>query len=348
MARKDFYEVLGVPKAASKEEIKKAYRTLAKKHHPDKGGNEEVFKEIAEAYSVLGDEEKKLKYDRGGFDATGFGNGGFGGGFDMNDIFAQFFGGQRPNQNQPNRGSDLRIKITLNLQEVFTGVNKKVKYRKEVICGTCKGSGASVGSSVNVCADCGGSGQITRRKSTIMGSFITQDTCSSCGGTGKKIQTVCSTCNGQKVSFQEETLDLQIPRSLKNGDTLQYVGAGNASRNGGVNGNLFVIIEEEQDSILVRQESDLFSRSEISIFDAVFGKDLEIETIDGKGKIHVAPGTQSSTRLRIEGKGLYKAETDYRGDMYLDVFVFIPKDLNDEEKAVFEKLKDSENIKPKK
>lgn len=349
MARKDFYEVLGVPKAASKEEIKKAYRTLAKKHHPDKGGSEEAFKEISEAFSVLDDEEKKAKYDRGGFNSIpDFGAGGFGGGFNMDDFFGSFFGqGQRP-RSQPNRGGDLRIRVAVNLQEIFTGIVKKIIYKREATCGTCNGTGASVGSSVTTCTNCGGAGQTTRKINSILGVVITQETCRVCGGSGKIIQTVCPTCNGQKVTLQEESVDLQIPRSIKNGDVIQIPGAGSASRNGGANGHLLVLIEEEPDDLLIRQDSDLFSKSDISIYDAIFGKDLKIETIDGKGKIHIAPGTQSSTRLRIEGRGLYKAGTNYRGDMYLDVFVFIPKELTAEEKEVFEKIKDSENIKPKK
>jgi len=356
MARKDYYEILGVPKAASKEEIKKAYRTLAKKHHPDKGGKEDAFKEISEAFSILDDDDKRAKYDRGGYDVRDFGDGGFAGGFaggfNMDDILGQFFPGGRPQgwrrQNQPYKGSDLRVKIILNLHEIFTGITRKIKYKRENICNHCHGTGAANDSSVSVCGTCKGSGSIQKVKQTIVGTIVSHEICSTCGGTGKIIKTVCSVCNGQKIVVQEDSIDLQIPRSVRGGDILQFIGAGNASINGGVHGNLLVLIEEDHNELFIRQESDLFSKSEISIYDAIFGKNLEIETIDSKIKIHIEPGTQSSTRLRVEGRGLYKAGTDYRGDLYIDVFVFIPKDLTEEEKEIFEKLKDSGNIQPKK
>jgi len=358
MARKDYYEVLGVPKAATLEEIKKAYRMLALKYHPDKNPNnpdaEAHFKEIAEAYSVIGDEEKRKKYDQGGFNERDFpgGFGGFGGGFNMDDIFAQFFGahsGWKQRRPQSQKGSDLRIKISLNLEEVFFGITKKVKYRKEVVCNTCKGTGAANNSSVHTCGTCQGSGWVQKVKNTIVGTVVSQEQCSACGGTGKIIQTNCPTCGGEKVTIQEETVDITIPRSIKDGDMLSYAGAGNASKNGGPSGNLIVLIEEEKNENFTRQESELYSKHEISIYDAIFGKELEIKTVNGSTiKIVVPPGTQSGTRLRIEGRGMYKMGTNYRGDLYIDVIVYIPKELSNEEKQVFEKIKDSESIKPKK
>lgn len=358
MARKNYYEILEVPEAATAEEIKKAYRQLALKYHPDRNPDnpdaEAHFKEVAEAYSVLGDEEKRRKYDNGSQDFTGFpgGFGGFGGGFDMDDIFEQFFAGRRAGyqrKQQPQKGSDLRIKIPMNLKELFTGSTKKVKYKREAVCSACNGSGAASASSVHTCSTCNGSGWVQKVKNTIVGTVVTQEKCSDCGGSGKKVDSVCSVCGGRTVIFHEETIDLTIPRSVNGGDILSFAGAGNASRNGGVSGNLLVLIEEEPDQTFVRQESNLFMKFNISIYDAIFGKDIEINTIDGGTiKIAIAPGTQSGTRLRIEGKGMYKIAAETRGDLYIDVIVYIPERLTDKEKEVFEKLKDSENIKPKK
>jgi len=356
MARKDYYEILGVPKAASLDEIKKAYRKLALKHHPDKNpGNaqsEERFKEIAEAYSVIGDEEKRKRYDGGDFQGMPGGFGGFGGGFNVDDIFEQFFGGRNPFQQanqQHNRGTDLRMKITLDLEDVFSGITKKVKYKREVLCEVCKGTGAANDSSVHPCPDCQGSGWIKRVKNTMVGSFMSQEPCQNCGGSGKIIQATCSSCGGKKTTFKDEEVDLQIPRSVKNGDTLQFIGAGNVSKNGGPNGNLFVIVEEAFNDSVTRQDSELYTTCHLSICEAIFGKDLEVKTIEGGTiKVVITPGVQSGTRLRVEGKGMYKAGTNYRGDLYIDVRVFTPQNLSDKEKEIFEKIKDSENIKPRK
>ena len=353
MARKEYYEILEVPQAASQEEIKKAYRKLAMKYHPDKNpGDKDAearFKEIAEAYSVLSDEEKRRKYDNGGFDQmNGFGAGGF----DMNDIMSQFFGGRQGWTHNPNvarKGSDLRINIKLSLIEIFNGVTRKVKYKKEFVCHQCKGTGAATSPDVHICSTCHGSGWIQRMKNTIVGTVINQEQCPDCGGSGKRIQTVCSLCQGHKVIVKEEMIDLTIPRSVRNGDVLSFAGAGNTSKNGGPNGNLIVIIEEEHSETVARQESELFVRREISIYEAIFGKEMEVQTIDGGIiKVTIPPGTQSGQRFRVKEKGLYKMGTNYRGDMYIDIVVFIPTELSDEEKQIFEKIKDSENIKPKK
>ena len=360
MARKNYYEILGVPEAATAEEIKKAYRQLALKYHPDKNPNnpdaEAHFKEIAEAYSILGDEEKRKKYDRGGqsFEGFpgGFGGNGFGGGFEFDDIFEQFFSNRashwgQPRKPQPQKGSDLRIRIPLTLKEIFNGLTKKVKYRREILCKTCNGSGAAGASSVHICSTCNGSGWVQKVKNTIVGTMISQEKCSSCGGSGKVVDSFCSACHGGKTLLQEEMVELTIPRSVRAGDILSFEGAGNASKSGGANGNLLVLIEEEVDELFVRQESDLFMKCNISIYDAIFGKDIEIETIDGGTiKVAVAPGTQSGSHLRIEGKGMYRIGSNSRGDLYIDVIVYIPQTLTETEKEVLEKLKDSENIKP--
>lgn len=350
----DLYEILEIPKSASKEDIKKAYRRKAKLCHPDKGGNEEEFKKVSYAYSVLGDKEKRKKYDHGGQD---FGrdfsdfSGGFGRGFNMDDIFNQFFGAHRSDwgqrKPQPQKGSDLRIKISLNLKEIFNGLTKKVKYKREAICSVCNGSGAAKASSVHVCSTCHGSGWVQRVKNTIVGTVVSQEQCSVCGGSGKMVDSVCPTCGGRKTAPKEETVDLTIPRSVRGGDILSFAGAGNASKNGGINGNLLVLIEEEKNELFIRQESELLMKCNISIYDAIFGKNLEINTIDGGIiKIAISPGTQSGSRLRVEGRGMYKIGANVRGDLYVDIIVYIPQILTEKEKEILEQLKDSENIKP--
>jgi molecular chaperone DnaJ len=224
-----------------------------------------------------------------------------------------------------------------------------VKYKKEVICNTCKGSGAANDSSVHTCPNCQGSGWIQKVKNTIVGTVVSQEQCSNCSGTGKIVQTVCSTCGGKKVVMQEETVDLNIPRSVRDGDILQVVGAGNVSKNGGINGNLLILIEEEKNEHIFRQESDFFTRHDITICEAILGKELEVNTIEGGTvKVVIPPGTQSGARFRLKEKGLYKMGTNYRGDLYIDVIVFIPTNLSDEEKKIIEKIKDSDNIKPNK
>ena len=354
MAKKDYYEVLGLPKGASKEEIKKTYRKLAVKFHPDKNPNnpeaEEKFKEISEAYTILGDEDKRRNYDQGGYDmGGGFPGGGFDGfgGFQgFGDVFEQMFG-HRQGPPRPQNGSDLRMRISLSLEDLFSGVTKKIKYSRESICSTCGGSGAANDSSVHTCTNCNGSGWVTRTKNTILGSVVSREQCSVCSGTGKIVKAVCPTCSGAKVVHKEEVVDINIPRSVKNGDVLSVSGGGNASRFGGVNGNLLILISEEKNDMYVRQESELYANFNINICDAILGSELEIKTIDGSLiKFAIAPGTQSGTRLRIEGKGMYKVGTNYRGDLYVDIVVYIPKVLSDEEKKLIEALKDSENIKP--
>ena len=351
MARKDYYVILGVPKGSSQEEIKKAYRELSKKHHPDKGGKEDDFKEISEAYSIIGDEEKRKKYDNGNYDQfQGFpgGFGGFGGGFNMDDVFDTFGFRQRTGKaSYKQKGTDLRLKLSLTLDEIFSGVTKKVKYKKDASCPTCKGSGAANESSVHTCTKCGGSGWTQRMKQTIIGTVVSQEKCPDCNGEGKIIQSVCLSCFGKKTIYQEEVTDLAIMRGVRGGDVLSFPGYGNASRDGGANGDLLVFIEEIPNETFIRKDSELYIRQELDVCEAIFGKELEIKTIEGTAiKISIAPGTQSGTRFRVEGKGMYKMGTNYRGDMYIDISVFIPTNLSPKEKEILGKLKDSENIKP--
>lgn len=346
MAKRSYYEILGIPKSATADEIKKAYRLLSKKHHPDKdGGDEELFKDISEAYSVLSDKDKRAKYDSPSFDRN-FNGGGFGQGFNVDDIFEQFFRGHRNMAQQ--KGADLRIKVSLTIHEIFNGTTRKIKYKKEKLCSVCNGTGAANDSSTHTCDNCNGSGMVHKIKMTIMGRVQTQEPCSKCGGTGKIIKSVCPSCGGNKTMISEEEIEITIPRSVKNGDVVSVAGGGNASKNQGTNGDLLIYIEEIPQEYFIRHDSDFLVRQTINVYDAIFGKELEIETIDGKIKINSAPGIQSNTRLRIEGKGLYKFGTNYRGDLFIDIIVFIPTNLSQEEKEIFEKIKDSENINPKK
>ena len=354
MAKKDYYEILGVAKDAPQNDIKKRYRALSKKHHPDKGGDEEKFKEISEAYNVLGDEEKRKKYDQMGQGYPGMpGDNGFGGNVNMQDAYAEFFRqrGGFGNPNAPQKGTDLRTKVVLTLQEIFSGTVKKFKYKKEVTCSHCGGTGAASSSSVHKCATCNGSGFTRKVRNTILGTSVIEQTCSDCGGSGQVVDAFCKFCNGSKVEHKEESIELNIPRSVKTGDVVSFAGYGNASKNGGPSGNLYVIIEESDEDAayrnLFRQESSLFSKHSISIYDAIFGKELEVEAIDGRLKVNIPHGTQSGSRFRVEGKGLFRPNSNDRGDMYIDISVYIPQTLTSQEKEIFEKIKDSENIKPK-
>jgi molecular chaperone DnaJ len=243
----------------------------------------------------------------------------------------------------------LRIKVSLTLEEIFTGIAKKVKYKKEIICTTCNGSGGASESSVETCTTCQGSGWVQKVKNTIVGTVISQEQCQNCGGSGKIIRKTCPSCSGRKVTIQDEVVELTIPRSVKNGDVLSLAFGGNVSRDGGPNGNLLVLIEEEINKDINRQESELFSKIDITIYEAIFGKEIEVKTIEGGvARVVIPPGTQSGQRLRIKEKGLYKMGTNYRGDFYLDVIVFIPSKVSDEEKEILEKIKESDSFKSKK
>jgi molecular chaperone DnaJ len=235
----------------------------------------------------------------------------------------------------------------VSLEDIFNGITKQIKYKREKVCKSCNGTGAANESSRHKCVTCNGSGMVQKVANTIVGTVISQISCPDCGGSGEIIQTVCPVCNGRKMSYEDEIIEVNIPKSIKNGDVISIEGAGNASINGGPSGNLLVIIIEGSNEFFVRQESNLLTSQEISIYDAIFGKELELNTIENKKiKFNIPPGTQSGTRLRLEGKGMHRQESSLRGDMYLDIFVFIPKTLSKKEKEIFEKLKNSENIQP--
>ena len=365
MEKRDYYEVLGVSKSADATEIKKAYRKLALKYHPDKNPGdkeaEEKFKEAAEAYDVLSNEEKRRRYDQFGHAGVGgAGQGGFGGGMSMDDIFSQFgdifgsfggfsgfggFGGGR-SARRVNRGTNLRVKVKMNLQEIATGIEKKIKVKKYVACQHCNGTGAKDGKSYSTCSTCKGSGQVTRVQNTILGAMQTTSTCPTCEGEGKIINEKCTFCNGEGVLMSEEVISINIPAGVGEGMQLSLSGKGNAARRGGVNGDLIVLIEEEEHPELVRDGNDLLYNVFIGYPEAVLGETVEIPTIEGKVKVKIEAGTQPGKILRLRGKGLPDVNGYGKGDLLAKVNVWIPKNLSKDEKKLVEKMKEGEGFKP--
>ena len=365
MEKRDYYEVLGVSKSADATEIKKAYRKLALKYHPDKNPGdkeaEEKFKEAAEAYDVLSNEEKRRRYDQFGHAGVGgAGQGGFGGGMSMDDIFSQFgdifgsfggfsgfggFGGGR-SARRVNRGTNLRVKVKMNLQEIATGIEKKIKVKKYVACQHCNGTGAKDGKSYSTCSTCKGSGQVTRVQNTILGAMQTTSTCPTCEGEGKIINEKCTFCNGEGVLMSEEVISINIQAGVGEGMQLSLSGKGNAARRGGVNGDLIVLIEEEEHPESVRDGNDLLYNVFIGYPEAVLGETVEIPTIEGKVKVKIEAGTQPGKILRLRGKGLPDVNGYGRGDLLAKVNVWIPKNLSKDEKKLVEKMKEAEGFKP--
>ena len=369
MAKRDYYEVLGVDKNASEDDIKKAYRKIAIKYHPDRNpGNkeaEEKFKEAAEAYDVLHDPQKRQQYDQFGFDGPQ-GMGGFGGfssgGFSMDDIFSMFgdvfggrggfsgFGGFGGGQRQAaqHRGSDLRLKVRLNLQEVSAGVTKKFKVKKDVVCQHCQGTGAEKGSSSETCTTCHGSGVVTRTTQSLFGLMQSQSVCPTCGGEGKVIKNKCKHCGGSGIVKGEEVVEIKIPAGVAKGMVVNVPGKGNAGIHNGISGNIQVLIDEEENDTFIRDGQDVIYNLLLDFPTAALGGNVEIPTIEGtKVRIKIEPGTQPGKTLRLRGKGL-PAVQGYgsgRGDIVVNISVYVPKSLNREEKNMLEKLKDSDNFK---
>jgi molecular chaperone DnaJ len=368
MSKRDYYEILGVAKGASQDEIKKAYRKVAMQFHPDRNPGdkaaEEKFKEAAEAYEVLSDADKRSQYDRFGH-AGVQGNGrGYGGGQgNMEDIFSQFGdifgddifgsffggggGGRRGGQRMRGvRGSNLRIKIKLTYEEIAKGVSKQVKVKKHVPCNTCHGSGAKDKNSVQTCSTCGGSGQVRRVSNTFLGQMQTVTTCPQCNGEGSTITAKCGTCKGEGRVYGEETVTLDIPAGVQEGMQLSLGGRGNAGERGGPPGDLIVLIEEEQHKELHRDGLNVAYELHISFPDACFGISVEVPTIDGKARIKVPAGTQSGKIFRLKGKGFPGVNSYEKGDQLIYVNVWTPQNLTPEEKAQLEKMNSSPNFKP--
>ncbi len=359
MSKRDYYEVLGIGKSADESEIKKSYRKMAMKYHPDKNQGdkaaEEKFKEAAEAYDVLSNSQKKSKYDQFGHSAMG-GNGGgnYGGGMNMEDIFSQFgdifgsgFGGGNRGGKRVNKGSNLRVKVKLNLQDIANGVEKKIKVNKFVSCKPCSGSGAANGSSFNSCKTCRGSGQVTRIMNTMLGQMQTSTTCPDCGGEGQTITDKCKVCYGDGIVKDEEVITIKIPAGVAEGMQLSVSGKGNAGARSGVNGDLIVAIEEEVDELLRRDGNNLLYEHFVNFADAALGTQIEIPTIDGKAKIKIDAGTQSGKILRLRGKGLPEVNSYSKGDLLVNINVWTPQQLSKEEIKILEKFQTAENFVPK-
>lgn len=372
MAKRDYYEVLGVDKNASADEIKKAYRKLAVKYHPDKNPGdkeaEEKFKEAAEAYSILSDADKKTRYDQfghAGVDGAGpdfsggFGNlndilndlfgGAFGGGFGGFSGFGGGFGGGRGGQRQQRvyRGRDIRVRVKLTLEEIAKGVEKEISIEKSVPCSECGGRGAKNSSDIKTCSACGGTGQVQRVVNSLFGQTVTYSTCQQCGGEGKVITNPCRSCGGSGLVRKRETIKVKIPAGVEAGMQLTIAGEGHAAKNNGINGDLLVVIEEQEHPDFKREGNNLYYTKIVSLPEAILGAEVEIPCLDGPRRIKIDAGTQSGTVTRINGKGL-PTVNGYggTGDLYVKIAVWIPKKLDKEDKAVIESLRDKEAFKP--
>ncbi len=369
MDKRDYYEILGVSKTATPEELKKAYRKMAIKYHPDKNPGdkeaEEKFKEAAEAYDVLSDPDKRARYDQFGHNmgSQGFpGGGGFysGGGMSMEDIFAQFgdlfgghagfsgFGGATGGRarRKVRKGSDLRIKVKLTLEEISKGVSKTLKIPTLDKCTHCNGTGAKDGTAFTTCPTCHGSGTIVQTQQTILGPMQSTATCPQCHGEGKIITEKCSYCNGEGVQRKENTVSFNIPAGVSDGMVLTIKGKGNAAVHGGVNGDLLVVIEEVPHPELIRDGNDVIYNLMLDIPTAALGGSVEVPTITGRARLKIQPGTQPGKVLRLRGKGLPSTEGYGTGDELINVMVYIPETLNDSEKAAFESLRNAPDMQP--
>ena len=357
--KRDYYEVLGVSKGASEDEIKKAYKKLARKYHPDLNPDnkeaEEKFKEVNEAYESLSDPNKKARYDQFGFAGVdpNYGAGGAGGGFDggfdfgdLGDIFGSFFGGgfgggRRTNPNAPQRGESIRLSLAISFEEAAFGCEKEVSVDRMEQCGTCHGNGCAAGTTPEVCPDCHGTGQVQVRRQTPMGVFATSSPCGRCGGKGKIIHQPCPDCRGSGAVRRRKTIQVSIPAGIDNGQTISVRGQGSAGKNGGPAGDLLVTITVRPHELFRREGTSVLCDAPITFAQAVLGAELEIPTIDGKVKYDLPEGTQSGTTFRLKGKGIPAINGRGRGDQYVTVYIETPRNLNREQKEALKKFAES-------
>ena len=354
--KRDYYEVLGVSRGASEDEIKKAYKKMARKYHPDLNPGdktaEEKFKEVNEAYEVLSDADKKARYDQYGHAGVdpNFGAGGFGGGFDgsfdfgdLGDIFGSFFGGgfgggRRTNPNAPQRGESIRMSIAISFEEAAFGCEKAVTVERYETCDTCHGNGCAPGTSPEVCPDCHGTGTVQVRRQTPMGVFATSSPCPKCGGKGRIIHQPCKDCRGSGMVRKKKTIQASIPAGIDNGQTISIRGQGNAGKNGGPAGDLLITITVRPHELFRREGTSVLCEAPITFTQAVLGAELEIPTIDGKVKYTLPEGTQSGTTFRLKGKGIPSINGRGRGDQYVTVYIETPKNLNKGQKEALKKF----------
>lgn len=364
MQKRDYYEILEIQKTASAQEIKQAYRKKALEFHPDRNpGNKEAedkFKEAAEAYEILSSEEKRARYDRYGH----AGMGGFGGhNMNMEDIFSQFgsifegfgfdnfggfggFGGSSSRGSATQKGTNIRIKVKLTLEEIAKGVEKNIKVQKYIKCDSCKGSGAKSSDAVKTCSSCNGYGYTIRNQQSIFGQMQVQSECPTCHGSGKMITDKCPKCSGNGIEKGEDVTNIRIPAGVSEGMQFAMRGKGNAASNNGVNGDLLVLVQEEKHPVFERDGNNLYLEHYISFSQATLGDSIEIPVLEGKAKVKIAPGTQPSTLLRLNGKGLPDIHGYGKGDLIVNINVWVPKKLSKEEKQMMEQIAKSENFKP--
>ena len=367
MSKRDYYEILGVPKDADADTIKKAYRKVALKYHPDRNPDnkeaEEKFKEAAEAYEVLSDEDKRARYNRFGHAGVnnqgGFGSGG--GSMNMEDIFEQFgdvfggggspfesfFGGSsRRRGPQGQRGSNLRIKVSLTMEEIATGIQKKIKVKRQVACDGCGGSGAKDSKSVSTCGTCQGSGYVRQIKQTFLGQMQTTTTCPTCSGSGQSITAYCQKCKGDGRMYSEDLLEIDIPAGVGEGMQLSMRGKGNAGKAGGPSGDLLIVIEEINNEDFIRDGNNVIYDLFLNFADVALGTSVQVPTLEGKVKIKIPPGTPAGKIFRLKGKGFPEVQGYGRGDQLINVNVWTPKNLTAEEKAILEKMRLVPNFQP--
>lgn len=368
MANKDYYEILGVNKAASSDDIKRAYRKLAAEHHPDRGGNAEKFKEINEAYQVLSDGTKRAQYDQygatfeqaqrqggfgggaggpfGGFDFSGFNNAGFGGGqgveFDFGDIFSDIFGGAAGREARRGRGIDLEMPLTITFEEAAFGAEKELVLEKKDKCAKCGGSGAEPDTKIITCPKCHGQGQIKTQRRTILGTIASSVVCDRCEGAGKIPESPCTQCKGSGAERRQKTITIKVPAGIDDGQRIRVRGEGEAGYRGSENGDLYILIRVQPNPEFQRQGSDIHKEIPISFTQAALGTTIETATIDGKVKIKIPAGTEGGTVFRVSGKGVPHLNRSGRGDMFVIVNIEVPKKLSKRQKELLKELEESE------